>query len=107
MFSQKKKERTVHDFGTETVVSETKGRKQKNQSGENSYGLFNRPISISGINRIISQKDELLALSNADPEIETKRVKKMVSLDRAQFESDLKKLLEFSIQNRCPRNSIK
>ena len=42
MFSQKKKERTVHDFGTETVVSETKGRKQKNQSGENSYGLFNR-----------------------------------------------------------------
>ena len=54
---------------------------------------FNRPISISGISRIISQKDELLALSNADPEIETKRVKKMVSLDRAQFESDLQKLL--------------
>ena len=55
---------------------------------------FNRPISISGISRIISQKDELLALSNADPEIETKRVKKMVSLNRTQFESDLKKLLE-------------
>ena len=79
------------------MVSETKGRKQKNQSGENSYGLsteFNRPISISGISRIISQKDELLALSNADPEIETKRVKKMVSLDTAQFESDLQKFLE-------------
>ena len=55
---------------------------------------FNCPISISGISRIISQKDELLALSNADPEIETKRVKKMVSLNRTQFESDLKKLLE-------------
>ena len=53
---------------------------------------FNRPISISGISRIISQKDELLALSNADPEIETKRVKKMVSLDRAQFDNDLEKL---------------
>ena len=55
---------------------------------------FNRAISISGISRIISQKDELLALSNADPEIATKRVKKMVSLERAQFESDLQKLLE-------------
>ena len=43
---------------------------------------FNRPISISGISRIISQKDELLALSNADPEIETKRVKKKVSLNK-------------------------
>ena len=58
---------------------------------------INHPISISGISRIISQKDELLALSNAGPEIETKRVKKMVSLDRAQFESDLQKLLEKKI----------
>ena len=55
---------------------------------------FNRPISISGISRIIAQKDELLASSNTDPEIETKRVKKMVSLNTTQFESDLKKLLE-------------
>ena len=46
---------------------------------------FNRAISISGISRIISQKDELLALSNADPEIETKRVKKMVSLNRIKL----------------------
>ena len=55
---------------------------------------FNHPISISGISRIIAQKDELLTSSNADPEIEKKRVKKMVSLDRAQFENDLEKLLE-------------
>ena len=55
---------------------------------------FNHPISISAISRIIANKDNLLASMDAAPEINTKKMKKMVSLDRAQFESDLEKLLE-------------
>ena len=54
---------------------------------------FNHPISISAISRIIANKDNLLASMNAAPEINTKRMKKTVSIDRAQFESDLEKLL--------------
>ena len=55
---------------------------------------FNHPISISAISRIIVNKDHLLASMNSAPEIDTERVKKMVSINRAQFESDLEKLLK-------------
>ena len=49
---------------------------------------FNQPMSISGLSRIIANKEQLLASMNAAPEINTKRMKKTVSIDRAQFESD-------------------
>ena len=99
----KEKKGSIHEHHPKTLDIETTWRKQKISLAKLALDFsneFNQPISISGLSRIIANKEQLLASMNAAPEIETKKNKKIVSLYRAQFEADLEKLLEKKIHKR-------
>ena len=55
---------------------------------------FGRSISPSGICRILHNTEEILKMAKADTELNTKKAKQVVSVTRAEFDSDLEKRLK-------------
>ena len=55
---------------------------------------FRRPISRSNVSRILKDKSAILSMADADPDINLDEAKKVLSVSRAQFESDLQEILE-------------
>ena len=50
---------------------------------------YNRPINRSTVSRILSNKKQILEMVSADPEVDLKRVKNVLSSNRAEFKFEL------------------
>ena len=65
---------------------------------------FNRPINRSTVSRILSNKQHLKSMISVDPEIDLKRVTRVISSRKAEFEADLAEILRVKFRS---GNSLK
>ena len=61
---------------------------------------FRRPISRSSVTRILKDKSAIISMADADPDLKLDEAKQVLSVSRAQFESDLQEILEKNIVQR-------
>ena len=65
---------------------------------------FNRTINRSTVSRILTNKQQIKTMISADPEIDLKRVKQVISARRAEFEAELAQVLQVKFRT---GNSLK